>query len=162
MKVSKKRVSRDEFITALNAASGYFSMNPKTKLGFFCSQFIDFNKNLSKQVNKAQNKITAELKLEMSTFRVQHALEKDGQLVLNAKGEYTYNRDGEVEIIKKQEEIKEKLEEILEPFLNEEVEVKCIVSPFDLPKDIDPFMVKALNGFAFQNKNEFEENIEEA
>jgi hypothetical protein len=160
MKTSVKRVKREMAVLAINEATTYFKLNPRTKLGYFCNQFVDLNKAFSKKHNKDQKKLTSQLTLELNKFRVLNALEKDGKLVLTDKNDYSYDRNGEIAVLEKQNEISEKTEEILEPFFDQEVEIVCIVDPFKLPDGIDAMTEKNLNGFVFQNKNEFEEPVE--
>lgn len=162
MKITTKKVTRETFITALNIASKCMNdLHPRTRLANNCKEFMDENKLISKKHNKESKKLTSELERELRNCRIDNALEKDGKLLMDEKGNYQYGKAGEKLVLDKQLEVNEKIEEIADQFLLEEIEIKCIVSTLVVPDTLKQENFNALNGFVFQNKNEFEEEKEE-
>lgn len=161
MKTSTKKVTREAFLSAVNIASACIEkLHPKTKLAYFCNQFIELNKLITKKHNKESKLLTADLNRELSDFMVDNALEKDGKLWLDEKGNYQFSKSGDKLVKNKQEEVSQKIENLVDPFLQEELEVKCIVSEMSLPDNIKQSTIDALNGFVFKYKSEFHEEIE--
>lgn len=161
MKTVKKQVRREDFILAITTADEAVTKSFKdTKLGWYCSKFVEFNERLLKKHNKELTKLTRSLKQELSTCRITHAVEKDGKLLFDEKGNYCYDKSGEEAVLKKEDEINEKINELVDVFLEESVEVICITSEFaTLPKELSFLQFRALNKFAFNNKSEHEEEI---
>ena len=170
MEVSQKKVTREALVNALNAAALISSKkHPRTKLAYYCDQFTELNKELSKDHNKKSRKIVAPLELELNSYRVDKASEKDSIImtenIVDSKDKihtkYKYSKENEKLVLKKESEITDKINDLVDQFMMEEVEVKVIVSELKLPDDIDPVLERELNGFVFQNKNAFEEEINE-
>jgi len=112
MKISTKKVTREKFLNAISNASACIEkLHPKTKLAYRCKQFIELNKDVVKKNNKAVKLITADLNRELADFMVDNALEKDGKLWLDEKGNYQYSKSGDKLIKNKQQEVSEKIEE---------------------------------------------------
>lgn len=161
MKTSVKKVTREEFLTAINFASQCIEkLHPKTKLAYCCGRFLELNKLVSKKNNKDSKLLTADLNRELSDFMVDHALEKDGKLWLDEKGNYQYSKSGDKLVKNKQQEVSDKIEQIIDPFLQEKLEVSCIISEVVLPDNIKQSTIDALNGFVFKYVSEFHEEIE--
>jgi hypothetical protein len=153
--------TREAFFEALSLSQTLLNGKAKnTKFGWYCEQFLDLNEQLSKAHNKGAEKLTKSLKLELQKFRIEHALEKDGKLVLDEKHNYTYDRKGELAVFEKQEQITDKITEAVEKYFKENVEVICITSEFkDLPEFLTYGDRKTLSGFVYSNKSEFTEEI---
>lgn len=170
MKTSKRKVTRLEFSNSLSVASLVINTHhPRTKLAYYCQQYMDINKALSKEHNKLSKRITKKLENELANFRVDNAVEKDGIMltenVPDGKGNirimYKFNKKGERAVKEKEADISEKIEDAVDNFLAEEIEVKCIISELKLPENIKPDIEHMLNGFVFKHKNEHEETMEE-
>lgn len=157
MKITKKKVTREKFILSINAANISIQQHPRTKLAYYCGEFLEINEELIKSNAKEQRKLTEHLNLELRKVRIDNAVEKDGVVILNDEKNYSYGRSGEEAVLKKQDEINEKIEKILEPFLKKDTIVQCIVNELTLPDKLDNKMERQMNGFVFQNKNEFYE-----
>lgn len=169
MNTSVKKVTRLKFVDALATAQAVFkTKHPRTKLAYYCEQFVELNKDVSKSHNKEAKAITGPLELELNSYRIDKAAEKDSVLLMDnipdGKGgvvtKYKFSKENEKLVYKKEEEIRGKIEAKVDEFLAQEIEVKCIVDEMKLPDNIEYDVEKSLNGFVFQNKNEFEKESE--
>lgn len=157
MQTSQRKVTLKQFISAKNVANEVMkNLYPRTRLAHHCEEFLSMNEKTIEKIEKEQRKLTEPLSRELRQTRIDNAVEKDGVVVYTSDKSYAFNRAGEAAVLKKQDEITEKLQEIQEPFLAREIDkVNCICSPLELPKDISYDVEKALNGFVFKNKSEF-------
>jgi hypothetical protein len=161
MQVSTKKITRLQFVDALNTASLVINkLHPNTRLAFYCEKFLELNKKENKAHTKKYKELTADLTLTLDCFRAQHAVEKDGKLLRDKDGQYEFNREGEQAVLKKQIEIQDKIEVVVDELLEEEVLIKCCITEVQLPDGITWDTKSKLNGFAFKNVNEFEESVE--
>lgn len=160
MQTSKQKVKRDDFVSAITMADACITNHfPNTKLAWYCEKFIEFNKTPLKQHNKELTKLTKALTTEMQSFRIDHAVEKDGKLLFEDK-RYCYNKEGEKAVLAKEAEVNEKITEVVEALMTEQIEVTCITNKFEkLPAELTPLQFKALNNFVFKNINEHAEEI---
>jgi len=165
MKTKRKTVKREDFIRAITTADDVAVKKFKnTKLAWYAGKFIELNSGVLKRHNKEVNKRTKELKQELSAVRIENALEEkeSGKLLLDAEKNYCYNKEGEKKVLQKEEEINEKIFEVVDKLLEEQVEVVCITSELlSLPADLSNLQFRDLNTFVFNNKSEFEEDVEE-
>lgn len=162
MKVSTRKITREDFVKAINKATEVINeLHPDTRLAFNCEKFIDLNKKVMKDHQKKLKEKTQELQLDLDCYKASKCVEKDGKLQKDKEGHYEYSAAGEQAVLKKQIEIQNKISEIAEEFLAEEVLVKCIIDEVKLPEKIAFDTTSSLNTFAYKNKPLFEDSIEE-
>lgn len=164
MKTEIKKITREKFVMAISGINEVLTKYPNTKLSHWCLRFIELNEKVSKENDKKQRKLTRDLANELRDFKRMNALEKDGVAVFkkNVAGQETNEPEPKdaaaaVAIFKKQDEISDRIEDVLSPFLEEEIEVRCFVSETELPKDYNMMYHLSLNGIVYTNKMEIEE-----
>lgn len=156
-----KEVKRQDFLNALSAADRICKAHPRTKLAWYCEQFLDLNKKISKKHNKDVKDVPAVFNRELMKFTIESAIEKEGEIQKDDKG-YKLSKANEIAVMNKQEEISKKIEEAIDEFMENTIEVKCILGQFDIkfiPKDLPYDLEKFINGYVFHNKSEFFEEI---
>ena len=158
MKTQVKNVANEEFMSAVDAAASVSkTVYPNTKLAYYCTRFLEFNKQKIKDHEKFIKSSVGALQKELHDVQIDNCVEKDGKLFKDEKGNYQYAKAGEKLVAEKVREVTKKTDEIVEKRYAEEIQVKVIVSGLSLPADIDHAFEKALNGFVYTNVNPFEE-----
>lgn len=161
MKTNIKTTSRAKLMMAISMANAVNTkLHPRTKVAFYCETFIDLNDKLVKNHNKRVKEATKSLETELKQFKIDNANEKDGGIVYDEKGNFVFSKEKTKLVEAKVEELNEKIEEILEDVMAEEVEVKYITDPCALPDNFSVASEKALQGFAFCNPVLYKEEIE--
>lgn len=164
MKTALKKVTVEEFFAARATAQAVINeKHPRTRLAYWCGEFISMNKHLFKSLQKEQKALTMELNKEIERTMVMNALcDKETKALISTKEQaYFFDNKGEMAVKEKQWEIAKEMEPILEEFLAKECEVKCIDGKIEIAEKIDFATFDALQGYAFNNPSEFHEPIED-
>lgn len=162
MTIAGRKTTREDFARAVLCAQSVVSkLHPRSKFAHWCEKFLDANKKAIEEHEKKHKKAVSKFQTELKDFMIDHAVEKDGAILFDEKGNYRFNKTSEKEVLKKTDEINEKIQAVEAELLQEEIIVKTVKDSFKLPDNVDYHVEKFLNGFAFKNKNEFEEEVRE-
>lgn len=160
MQTKKQLVKVQDFVNAVNAANNVLQTHPKSKLAHWCSRFIELNKEPLKEVKKRDKKATFLIKREFDDFQVSNCVEKDGVVLTDEKGELKFSKEATKVVAAEREIVNEKLEEITEKLMAEDIEVRVFLTEYDLP-EINITIKSHLKAFVFPNSSEWDEEIEE-
>lgn len=161
MKTNTKTTTRAKLMMAVSMANAVNTkLHPRTKVAFYCETFMELNDKVIKDHNKRVKNATKHLETELKQFKIDNATEKDGGVVYDEKGNFIFSKEKTKLVDAKAEEINEKIEEILEEVMAEEIEVKYITDPCGLPDNFNVSSEKALQGFAFCNPVLYKEEVE--